>query len=112
MRVSVEWLGHHSYSCYFAGGIRYVGKGGDCAHPLLTLAVAGEASFHCGCSLPLPSVIVLTIVLTLRQRNTKVSPDISLWLWKSVPAWSSPLEEELSHGHCVCGSGCLGISLT
>lgn len=24
VRVNVEWLGHHSYSCYFAGGIRYM----------------------------------------------------------------------------------------
>lgn len=48
---------------------------------------------------------------TLPQRNTKVSPGISLWLWKSLSAWSSPLEEGLSHGHCVCSSGCLGVTL-
>lgn len=63
--VSVESLGHHSYLCYFAGGKRrYVGKGGNCAQLLLTLAVAGEAAFLLGCSLPLPSVIVL------RPQNT------------------------------------------
>lgn len=71
MRVSVEWLGHHSYSCYFAGDIRCVGKGGDCAQPLLTLAVVREASFHCGCSLPLPSVIVLRLKTPFHRETPK-----------------------------------------
>lgn len=64
----MEWLGHHSYLCYFAGGIRCVGKGGNCTQLLLIFAVAGEAGFHCGCFLPLPRP-----QNTLGQRNTQVS---------------------------------------
>lgn len=81
--VSAEWLGHRTYSCYFAGGVRtprYVGREGIVYGSCLT-SLCWE-SFLRVCSILLPDVMVLTTQNTFWGKS-KMSPGVSVWPWKS-----------------------------